>query len=231
MILFHGTSSKNTKSIRRNGLLPWPRKEWETGDGAAWPQSLGIPPSVFVCNKPRAGPASSPLAFARGWGDEDGYLVVVCMPHEEFLSRVHGIWNTADVHCYFNLRGGIDELCQGEYDGVGIGPWTGSDIPRVLECIGRNRPDLLKWYCVRDGRLDRNPEHMLGRQCSQVTADCQILLDALPAQFIATILKVYDAKSENLVPKFNPKHQAKEKHKSKSFASLIWNGLKKRGIV
>lgn len=221
MFLFHGTKAKHLRAIKAQGLRP--SVDWNSW---WWGAEMGLPPSVFLSNEPKAGEGSSPVGFARA-GLGDGYIVVFDVPQAELAGRLRGIWKTSDIDTYYKISDLIDpyyEKYYGEYHG---NVWDSRDSKAVMRLIEDRDPDLAGKVRLGTGFIKRDPEWLLKRRCSKPSIDCQFLISAMPACFIKAVVKVFDAKSGKILPEFNPKFQAKRKHKLNSFADLFWNHVRR----
>lgn len=221
MFLFHGTKAKHLKAIKAQGLRPC--ADWQTW---WWGREMGLPPSVFLSSEPKAGEGSSPVGFARV-GAGDGYIVVFDVPQAALSGRLRGIWKTSDIDTYHKISDLIDPYYERYYGGDYDGAWHSKDSKAVMRIIEDRDQHLADKVRLGTGFIERNPEWLLKRRCSKPSVDCQFLISAMPACFIKAAVKVFDAKSGKILPEFNPKFQAKRKHKLKSFADLFWNHFRR----
>lgn len=219
--LFHGTKEHNLKSIQARGLVPRSGSNWEDW---WWSREIGLPPSVFLANKPKAGYGSSPVGFAaRGPGD--GYILVVDMPAAELREAMRGIWTTHDIDMYYDTH---DQIYYQRFRGYGeLGPEA--DPGAVLAWMKQNDPGTAERLCIVAGQLKPNPQWFLDRRRSAFCNDSQVVTGPVPASYIRAAVKVYDGRAERVLPEFDPKHQTKLKHKHKTFASLFLHHLKRVG--
>jgi hypothetical protein len=216
MILFHGTKKQNVGAILKQGLQAPPVREWRE---SWWSNEIGIGPSVFLSNEPKAGIGSSPVAFASS-GDADGYLIVVNIPKAELDKQLRGIWTTHDIDTYYDLRWRIDDWYE---ECLGRDYYSTSDSNAVLRWVKSRHPWTVGRLCIRDGWIRPSPHWLLSRKRVSVCLDCQLLAKAIPAKFVAQALKVYSGTSGRILPQFDPKRQTKRKHKEKTFRSLVWH--------
>lgn len=221
MKLFHGTTQRNIDSIRESGLETPPLEEWSL---TWWSREVGLPPSVFLCNQPKASPGSSPVEFAHA-EDDDGYLVVVELPQPDFTERLRGIWTTHDIDQYYDARFDIDDYCLECLGRNSSGEYSAADSRRVLSWLRDKHPTVARQFHIRDGWICSDPDWLLMRRRDSLAADCQAAMASIPASYIRSLIKVYDGRSERILPAFDPKLQSKRKHKRKSFAGLVWHHL------
>jgi len=219
MRLYHGTKDACVASIREQGLRP-SREEWR---GCWWSYELGLPPAIFLANRPRSEVGASPLEFASIPRAGDGVIVVVEFGAAELRRRLVGVWEGHDVDLYCDCRRELGEIVEQWTDGQCCVPLA--DQGRFLDWLGATNPSLAARVRLVDGWLRPDPRWLLARRRETIGDGAHVLVEDVPPECIRALVKVWDGRAQRVRPEFDPKRQRKLKHKRRSFASLFLHRL------